>query len=349
MNLERAARVLVETCVHAEPGSEVCVVIDDHASSPLVAAIRRAVNSAGGRPTVVQYAPEPDRPLHKYCLFAGASLRETTLQPVVSAALRVADAAIILTNDMDSMFASDLADLLRAGLRAIYLPYLTTEGAARMLPTSPDEAMLLSDEVRALGRRFEQAREARVISPGGTNLALRLGQWRVRTHLGIVDDTGLQVLPAGQVTHVPDDGTANGTLVIDRSIADHDYREVRDPIVITIEAGQATSFSGGRDADRTAAFLRSLNDPNAYHLTELAIGVNPRCVLTGSGAPAEDTHMRGTVSLALGCDVHIGGGTRAKTHIDMTMWGASLAMDSDLVVEGGVLAANHGLERTGDG
>jgi hypothetical protein len=75
-------------------------------------------------------------------------------------------------------------------------------------------------------------------------------------------------------------------------------------------------------------------------LTELAVGVNPKCKFSGIGAPAEDTHVLGCVSLALGCDVHVGGSHVGPAHIDMTMRYPSITVDGkQLTVENGRPAA----------
>lgn len=92
------------------------------------------------------------------------------------------------------------------------------------------------------------------------------------------------------------------------------------------------------EAKRVGRFLASLDDDGeAYHLTELGVGTNKRCKLTGVAGPAEDTHTLGCVSLALGADIHLGGETRSACHLDMTMRSATLKLDGQLIVERGRL------------
>jgi 2,5-dihydroxypyridine 5,6-dioxygenase len=214
---------------------------------------------------------------------------------------------------------------------------LTTEDALRMLPTSHEEVEHQAQLVRVCGARFDAARSAHVTSAAGTDLHLLLGQWQTRLHLGIAPPGGLQVLPAGQITRVPNDNSANGVVVIDRSIADGDYRALTEPVILHVKSGKVVSIEGGLEAEKTRLFLERLDDERVYHLTELAIGTNPRCRFAGVGGPAEDTHTWGTVSLALGCDVHIGGGVPGPVHIDMTMLSPSLALDGIEIVRQGRL------------
>ena len=72
-----------------------------------------------------------------------------------------------------------------------------------------------------------------------------------------------------------------------------------------------------------------------YHITEIGLGTNSRCIRCGVAAPAEDTHAAGSVTFALGCDVHIGGSTRAPAHIDCTTAGGNLEVGGVEVVRGG--------------
>jgi len=154
----------------------------------------------------------------------------------------------------------------------------------------------------------------------------------------VVGSGQMLFLPAGNVARVPDEGSANGVLVIDRTVCANDYKELREPITIEVVAGNAVSITGGMEAKLLREFLKDQGDPRAYHLTELAVGTNPLCRLSGVGAPSEDTHVHGTVSFALGCDVHLGGTTPGPAHVDMTMRFPTLISDGTVVTDQGRLA-----------
>jgi leucyl aminopeptidase (aminopeptidase T) len=137
---------------------------------------------------------------------------------------------------------------------------------------------------------------------------------------------------------MPNPRSAEGRLVIDRSVNAPEFRELLDPIGFTVEKGYVTKIEGGREARRMETFLASLDDGGeAYHLTELGVGTNKRCKVAGVAGPGEDTHTFGCVSLALGADVHLGGETVAGCHLDMTMRAATLTLDDQIVVDSGQL------------
>ncbi len=338
--LVRQAAAVLEGSLRLGSGDEVLIVWDQTVTPDLVEALRAAASLRGIRAYQLTYEPLNYRPMAEFGLFAGASVPAGGLPvpPGLAAALRSCQALVLATSDLDLlMYSQAFHEAFAAGTRAISLSYLTTESALRLLPTSAAEA----EELRLLtargGRLLAAAREAHVTSAAGTDLRLRVGQYQGRTHDGLVRPGTRQTLPAGQVSRVPDDGSAEGVIVIDRSIAANDFRSLSEPVRFTVERGYVTSVDGGLEAQKLRRWLAAREHPEIYHVTELAFGTNSRCRLTGVAAPAEDTHTAGCVSFALGADVHCGGSTSAPAHIDMTMRAATLELDGHAVVADGAL------------
>jgi 2,5-dihydroxypyridine 5,6-dioxygenase len=186
-----------------------------------------------------------------------------------------------------------------------------------------------------------RTRQVVVRSGRDSELTLTLGDHRVNVSTGVHGSGGgfggLEVWPGGQVSVVPDAGTAHGTLTITRSVNAPEFRELSEPIKITVREGYATDIRGGGEADRLRRWLESLDDPEATHLTELGIGTNALCEFAGVSAPCEDTHAQGCISFALGADVHLGGLTRSRCHVDMATGGATYVADGTTLVEAGEL------------
>lgn len=338
--LVRQAAAILEGSLRLTPGDEVLVFWDETVTPDVVEALRAAAALRGIRAYVFTYEPLSYRPMAEFGLFAGSSRAADGIPvaPGLSAVLGSVRAMVFATSDLELlMFSREFQETLAGGARGVSLPYLTTESALRLLPASVDEVEDLRARTLRGGELLAAARRARVTSAAGTDLTLTLGQYEGRTHDGVALPGRRQTLPAGQVTRVPDDGSARGLLVIDRSIAANDYRRLPEPVRFTVVDGYVTGVDGGSEAARLRSWLAEQGDPEIYHLTELAFGTNPRCRLTGVAAPAEDTHTAGCVSFALGADVHIGGRTSAAAHVDMTMFSATLELDGDAVVREGVL------------
>jgi leucyl aminopeptidase (aminopeptidase T) len=339
-SLMNQARVLVRHCLEVEAGEIILIIWDGTVSADLKESCRYAIQELKADSFLLVHEPIWRRPLKEYCFFAGSSQRnDVSLPKIMSSSLNEADASIILNSDMDLLFAPEWEPLLKREKRFLFLPYLSTDGAQRMLPETKEEVEQLYDLVNKYGALLREGNFATLQSPQGTNLKMELGQWDTKYHSGKCGKGMRQVLPAGQITRVPNNGTAAGTLVIDRSIADNDYRTLHEPIYLEIDRGDVIKISGGSEARRLETFLASLRDPSVYHVTELGIGTNHRCRQTGIGAPTEDTHTWGTVSMAIGCDTHIGGGTPGPAHIDMTMWFPTLTIDGKIVSKEGKLVA----------
>jgi len=320
-------------------GEELLILSDGTLSPVLVEVFATTGAVLQADVQTLQYTPNRHIFAHEFGLFAGASLGnpDPKLSRTVVAALEQADAVLLLTSDLPLLFNPDVRRLATGGKRFIGLPYMTEENLLRVLPDSPAEAHLLQDRTMAAAQRFRRASTARVTSPGGTDVFMSLGQYRVNAQGGVLDSkTGGRIsVPAGQVSQVPDAGSVNGVVVIDRSIGAPVYKGLSESIRLVIEAGRVIAVEGGQEADHLRAFLSGLEHAGAYHFTELGVGTNPRCRHVGLCPPCEDTHANGSVSFAIGADVHLGGITVGPCHIDSTLNWATLELDGETLIEYG--------------
>lgn len=334
------AQVALRFYLDLRPGERLAIAWDETVSSSLYEAFRIAADLEGVEQVAVVYRPLAEREIKEYALFAGRSLREPLLMPpALRASLAASDAWVLLGSDTELLFSPDLKDLLAQGGRGVFLPYHDADYAYRLLFTATEDAADQAALMASVGDIVDRATQVHVTSEEGTDLRLSVGQYRTLRRTGQVKPGELQILPAGNILRVPDPGSAAGILVIDRTICADDYKELHQPICLVVEGGKVVSIEGGSEARQLRRFLEGLDDPRAYNLTELGIGTNPLCKWSGIGAPSEDTHVKGTVAFALGCDTHIGGQTPAPVHIDMTMRFPNLVLDGVAVIQGGRLLA----------
>ena len=340
------ARVALRHSALMETEDQVLIVCDGTVSSRILNAFAMAANADGAKVCRVTYNPQLYIPMKRYCLFAGVSLSLSRAEPPapVRAALREADIIVVLTSDMTLAFSSAYQEALTRGKRIISSNYLTEENMLFLFPESGQEVMELDELTRAVGRAFEAKGPVRFTSPAGTDFECSFGQYRPRCDGGTVrklfpSAAKRTLIPGGQVDRVPDDKSARGCISLDRSIAARQYRELSEPIKLEIEEGYVREISGGWEAHDLKRFLEELGGGEMYHLTEVAVGTNKRCIRCGMAAPAEDTHAAGSVTIALGCDVHIGGSVSAPAHIDCTTHRGTLQVGGfDIVRDGKILA-----------
>lgn len=129
------------------------------------------------------------------------------------------------------------------------------------------------------------------------------------------------------------EGTANGVVYIDGSIPHPRLGLITEPIKLTIKDGKITQITGGKQAEIFARLLESFNDPNAYVIGEIGIGLNTACTLSGS--MLEDEGCGGTVHLACGDNTGFGGSVKSPYHIDMVFRMPTLWADNVKILDNG--------------
>jgi 2,5-dihydroxypyridine 5,6-dioxygenase len=342
--LLKRSTVILQQCLQLKPDEHFLVLYDETVEISLPKALSAASALLGSVAQSMCYLPHRWLYEREFSKFGGAWRYEETLPRVVLGAMKAADCVVFVNSDMDCFFSPGLKALLKEGVRMLLLPYLINrERFLRLLPETPEEILELKETTEKYFRLMDEAGHARMTSPAGTCLDVDLGNHHTGCSKGVLGTGtggfvgGMELLPAGQVFRVPNKGSAQGKVVLNRSLMAHEYAKLHEPIELIIKDGYIVDIQGGNEAIRLKDFLAKLKDPEIYNVTELGIGTNPRCRFAGLVAPAEDTHTWGQATIAFGNDTHLGGNTRAPCHIDSTMWFPTLELDGKVVVEKGKL------------
>lgn len=115
-------------------------------------------------------------------------------------------------------------------------------------------------------------------------------------------------LPSGESYIAPLEDSANGTIIVDGSIAG--IGVLKEPITLTLEHGRLVDASG----EAGKRLLEILGDGNGRIIAEFGIGTNKKARLTGN--VLEDEKVFGTVHIAFGSNKPFGGTNEAGVHID---------------------------------
>lgn len=339
--LQRAI-IAVRDCIGVKKNQTVLIIEDSTLSKKIVDAFVNACKVCEAKVMLMVYEPEHYISMKEFGLFSGASKRNNGMclpVPLIKA-IEAADVSIVINSDMELLFDQNFLNLLKQQKTITWLPYLSEDRFLSLLPSTFDQAKELAEITSLVGNKFLNAKNALITSDAGTNIELKLGDYRINWGSGIFKPGfgygGLEILPGGQISTMPNPNTANGVVVIDRSVNAPEFKELIDPIQFTVEKGYVTRIEGGVEAKRMERFLKSIDENGeAYHITELGVGTNKACKMCGIAGPTEDTHTWGCVSLALGADVHLGGETKGSCHLDMTMRAASLSLDGELIIRDG--------------
>jgi leucyl aminopeptidase (aminopeptidase T) len=179
----------------------------------------------------------------------------------------------------------------------------------------------------------------RVTASGGTDIELLLHGREAISDDGKLGAPGAWGnLPAGEAYIAPLETEARGTIVFDGSLATWDLLD--EPITVELEQGRAVGAAG----DRAAGWLLETLDAggeNGRTIAELGIGTNPGATITG--AILEDEKAEGTVHLAFGTNIGMGGANLASVHIDGLVRQAEVELDGRTVLRDGRLVDAPGM------
>ena len=309
------ARAIVDTCLDVRPDEEVLVITDARRLN-VGRAIATASKAAGATTTLAimplleSHGNEPP--------------------PVIAEGMRTADVAFTCTTYAITHTKARTA-AFEAGTRTGSLREVTEDMMIEGAMTVDFE--MLRTVTNAVRDRLQVAKEGRVVSKPGTDISFSLDGADAFALNGFYSEVhGFATLPPGEAPTRPIEGTANGTVVFDVSMDNIGWLD--DPIELTVEDGWVTGVAGGAEAAQLQRIFDE-NDENARNLAEVAIGTNWNARLIGN--IAEDKKANGTVHLAVGDNVSLGGDVRSEIHLDGVIERPTVYLDGEIVVEDGEL------------
>jgi len=293
-SLAAAARTAVRQCLALSPEESLVVVTDDE-REPIGSALYHAGLDVTDDVTMVRYPP-------------GAEHGEEP-PAAVAAAMKHADAFLAPTSKSLSHTRAR-GDASEAGVRGATLPGITEAVFTAGLDADYDA---IAAECEAMLEQVADAEEIRVTSPSGTDITFRPGDREWFADTGVIHEAGeFGNLPAGEVFVAPED--ANGTYVVDGTISPHGLLDEGHTVSVTVEDGRVTHIDDDAFRESVEAAAEKGGD-GAYNLAELGIGTNT-AVTELVGSVLLDEKAGGTVHIAIGDDVGLGGDTDAAIHAD---------------------------------
>ena len=256
------------------------------------------------------------------------------------AALKESDLVLDL---MTLLFSPEQHEILAAGTK-ILLAVEPPEILVRMVPTLDDKA-----RVAHAAQRLDGAREMHITSLAGTDLRCPLGEFPVIQEYGFVDAPGRwDHWPSGFVLTWPNERQTEGTLVIDRGdILLPMKRYVQAPIRVTVTQGFVTAIEGGLDAELLSDYMASFNDPEAYAMSHIGWGLQPRAQWTTLAMYDREATIgmdarafEGNFLFSFGPNNEAGGSRTTACHIDIPLRRCTVSIDGEPVVKEGKVLDN---------
>jgi leucyl aminopeptidase (aminopeptidase T) len=311
--LDRAVSSLIRECLDLNPSEEVLVICNP-ITEELGALVRINAQGEGGEATLAvisereSHAAEPPKP--------------------VAAAMLAADVIVAPTIQSISHTEARRA-ATKAGARVASMPGVTGEMLARVMGA---DLRLLRKRGSSLSRALGAGAEARITCARGSDLRLGL-----EDRTAIVDAGALSMrgafgnIPCGEAFIAPFEGSAEGTLIVDGSIAA--IGKVSAPVELTIRAGHLTEATGTEGAQLLELLTEHGSD--GTNVAELGIGTNECAILTGS--VLEDEKILGSAHVAFGASAAIGGTVQVPVHLDCVLRRPTVEIDGTAIVRSGEL------------
>jgi len=312
-DLDRAVSTLIRDCLDLSPSEELLVVCNP-ITEDLGALLRIHAQGEGCEATLAviserdSHAAEPSR--------------------AVAAAMLAVDAIAAPTIQSISHTEARRA-ATEAGVRIASMPGVTEEMLGRVMGA---DLQVLRKRGTSIGRALGVGAEARITCPHGSDLRIGLEDRTAIVDAGALNMRGaFGNIPCGEAFIAPVEGSAEGTLVVDGSIAT--IGRLDDPIELTVRGGHLTEATGAEGAQLLE--LLSEHGADGTNVAELGIGTNESAILTGN--ILEDEKILGSAHVAFGASAAIGGTVQVPVHLDCVVLRPTVEVDGATLVTAGEL------------
>ncbi|HWP83504.1 MAG TPA: aminopeptidase [Bacteroidota bacterium] len=312
--LYSAAQVAVRDCMGLQPGERVAIVTDEPCRT-IGQAMFQVVKDSGNDVFLVEITPR----------------RTHGEEPPAEVADLMQKVDVVLIPTSKSMTHTNAKRSAQAnGVRVATLPGVTEEMMVRCMNANYHKIAELTNKV---GDLMEQASVIRVKGPAGTDITMAVkGRKAIRSH-GLFREKGKGGnLPTGEAFLAPLEGQSEGIVVVDGSMAGIGL--LKEPIRITVRKGYAEEIEGGEEAKKLVELL-AIHGRLSRNVAELGIGTNEKAKITG--VILEDEKVLGTVHIAFGDNVTMGGTINVQSHLDGLILSPTVWFDDSMIMEDGKL------------
>jgi len=219
----------------------------------------------------------------------------------------------------------------KQGVKVATFPGITKEIMIRGMNADYKKIDALSIKLQGI---LNKGRTIRVTTPIGTDISFSKEGRESFASKGLYHTKGESGnLPTGETYVAPIEGTSNGVFIVDGSMAGLGLVKNVN-IKIEVKKGYAKKITGGTMAKKLTKMLDAVGK-DARNIAEFGIGTNDSAKL--SGVLLEDEKVMGTVHIALGNNVSMGGNVNVPIHLDGVMKKPTVYLDNKLLMKDGKL------------
>ena len=309
---------IVHTCMGLQSGEKFLVVVDEPLSHVRDALLIEAIKTESAELWSYTF-PNASRPFREY----PSSLLTLFTQ---------VDAMVLLLASMDApkelpAWSAGKAIAINSKARAGWGAFIDQSILDREMSADYEQIAAFT---LSLAERLRGSSAARITTELGTDLHLSLArrEWKVDTGK-LRGQRVFGNLPAGEIYIAPNEDSAEGVLVIDKSFPG---LLLSEPVKLFFEKGRVAHIEGGEGREYLENAITRHGDP-ARVIAELGIGTNPMARLQGN--IITDEKVLGTIHVAIGRNDFIGGRNIANIHIDGVVSQPTLEIDGKILIDNG--------------
>ncbi|MEE4176631.1 MAG: aminopeptidase [Bacteroides sp.] len=221
-------------------------------------------------------------------------------------------------------------EAVKEGVRVGTMPGITVDIMSRCLNADFDKII---DMTHFIADQLKGVKVIRVVTKAGTDISMPVEGRMIIPSTGVLREKGQSGnMPSGEVYLAPVEGQSNGKVVIDGSMAG--IGMISTPIAVQVVDGFAEEITGGEEAQRLIALLDK-SGREARAVAEFGIGTNYKAKLTGQ--ILEDEKVFGTIHVAFGNNITMGGTIAVNSHLDGLVKQPDVYFDEKLIMKEGKL------------
>jgi aminopeptidase len=314
--LLKASIIALRDCLKLRKDESLLIVTDTKLRG-IGAALRAAALELGNDPVLMEMEPRGRD---------GEEPPEAIARAMLHSAVVVAPTARSLTH------TAARREACRAGARVATMPGIRRDTMIRCLSA---DYYAIAERTKRASEMLTAGKLIRVTTRAGTEITLPIEGIKALASTGLIHEPGgFGNLPSGEAYLMPVEGASAGVFVVDGSMAGLGSLAGKTPITIRVKNGSAVEISGGAAAKTLRAKLEPLG-LKAFNVAEFGVGTNDAARITGS--ILEDEKVMGTIHIALGNNMSMGGTIDVPVHLDGIVKSPTVELDGKRIMDRGKL------------